>query len=344
MKVPKPIKLGSGSWYIQLRLGGESISITCKTAKECTRKAQMVKAEYLAGNRVAAPKKLPTLSKAIDTYIALKTNVLSPSTIRGYRIIQRNRFKDLMDRSLSDITEDEWIMACNNEAAMIAPKTLVNSWRFIGSVVRTVARMELPRVTLPQVVPREVPFLDPDQVRTFIDATTTVSIQHRIAALLALQGLRRSEIFGLKWEHVDLDKRRILVKGAMVPNEHHKFVYKESNKNRSSTRYVPIMIDELYDALAAEKQDTGFVVTSYPSGLADVINKICDKAGLPHVNVHGLRHTFASLAYHLQVPEKVTMELGGWSDNQTMRKIYTHIAKSDMQRYETQISDFFSKC
>ena len=37
MKVPAPRKLPSGSWFIQLRLGGESIPVTAATAKDCTR-------------------------------------------------------------------------------------------------------------------------------------------------------------------------------------------------------------------------------------------------------------------------------------------------------------------
>ena len=73
MKVPKARKLSSGKWFIQLRLGGESIPVTAGTEKECTRQAQAVKAEYLVGKR--APKKpeetdSPTLNEAIDSYIS----------------------------------------------------------------------------------------------------------------------------------------------------------------------------------------------------------------------------------------------------------------------------------
>ena len=61
---------------------------------------------------------------------------------------------------------------------------------------------------------------------------------------------------------------------------------------------------------------------------------------MPPVGVHGLR----SLAYHLQIPEQIAMEIGGWSDIGTMRKIYTHIAQQDMERYKTKLQDFFKKC
>lgn len=46
MKVPKPRKLSSGNWFIQLRLGGESISVTEPTEKKCIKSAQLIKAEF----------------------------------------------------------------------------------------------------------------------------------------------------------------------------------------------------------------------------------------------------------------------------------------------------------
>ncbi|MGE4276838.1 MAG: site-specific integrase, partial [Lawsonibacter sp.] len=153
--------------------------------------------------------------------------------------------------------------------------------------------------------------------------------------------LRRSEILALSWENVDLKKRRIFVKGAAVPDENNKLVQKRENKNRSSTRYVPIMMDELYDVLEAVNPKAGLLVKYHPNLIRERINRICKRNGLPEVGVHGLRHSFASLAYHLGVPEKITMEIGGWSDNQTMRKIYTHVAKSDVARYETELTNFF---
>ena len=37
-----------------------------------------------------------TIADAVDGYIAAKQNVLAPSTIRGYRILRRNRLQSIM--------------------------------------------------------------------------------------------------------------------------------------------------------------------------------------------------------------------------------------------------------
>lgn len=346
MKVPKARKLSSGNWFIQLRLGGESIPVTARTEKECTRQAQYLKAEYKAGKRQAPPErpaespKAPTVKEAIDAYIKKRDAVLSPVTIRGYRNIQKSRFHSVMDREITSISGQEWQAICNEEAKLCSPKTLKNAWGFLVSVISESTDTQPPKIKLPQVVVRERPFLEPEQIRPFIDAVHGTDIE--IPALLALSSLRRSEIMALRWENIDLDRKIIKVRGATVPDEHHKLTQKKENKNASSARNVPIMIDDLQAALSMAKQDSGLIISHDANTVCRNINKICHANGLPSVGIHGLRHSFVSLAYHLGVPEKIVMEIGGWADYQTMRNIYTHIAKSDVSRYTDQFSGFFS--
>lgn len=346
MKVPTPRKLPSGTWFIQLRLNGKSITVNAKTKKECINQAQLVKAEYKAGKRVAKQKKeekekLPTLSDAIDSYIEKRDGILSPSTICGYRVIQHCRLKSVMGKRISDVSDGEWATTLNEEAKIFSAKTVKNTWGLIQVVLREEAGREPPKVKMPQVVPYDKKFLEPDQIPAFVRAVKGSKVE--IPALLALSSLRKSEILALRWENVDLERRMIKVRGAAVMNENSKLVQKKENKNRTSNRNVPIMIDELYEALSAVQEKSGFVVTCHPNTIYRQVNHICEKNGLPQVGVHGLRHSFASLAYHLGVPERITMEIGGWADNQTMHKIYIHIARQDVSRYADKFKDYFSR-
>ena len=52
---------------------------------------------------------------------------------------------------------------------------------------------------------------------------------------------------------------------------------------------------------------------------AETFNRICRKNGLPEIGVHGLRHSFVSLAYHLGWSELTTMQIAGYSDYNTMK-------------------------
>lgn len=343
MKVPKAKKMSSGNWFIYLRLGGRSISVVETTEKKAIHEAERIKAEYLATAHLPEhTKPKPTLSEAIDAYIKNRENVLSPSTIGGYRMIQRNYFTELLPVKVDRISKQDIQRSINTMSRTVSAKTIANAWGLVRSVLSDEA-VEVPSVRLPQRVRKEKAFLQPEQIPIFCDAVKGTIIE--IPALLALCSLRQSEIFGLRWMDIDIDSSLVHVNGAAVRDEHYKLVRKPETKNESSRRYVPMM-PQLRDALSATKgihSPEDAVVTITYSYLYKKINYICEDCGLPKVGVHGLRHSFASLMYHNGASEKVTMKLGGWSDNQTMRKIYTHIAEADERAAVGEFMAFFEQ-
>ena len=334
MKIPKARKLASGNWCIQMRLDGNSVTVTRSTEKEAIRAAELIKAEHRNGKRLETGEK-PTLTQAIDKYIAARENVLSPSTIRGYRIIQKNRFQTVMDSRIDHVYS--WQVVVNNEARLCSAKTLKNAFLFVASVLRENG-VDPGKVQLPQVLvaPRE--FLDPDQIKVFLK--TIEGRECEMAALLALHSLRRSELLALDKSSVDLKKNTITVKGAVVPDENNRYVKKNTNKNATSARTIPIMVPRLAELV--QNAPDGQLVTSYGNNVSRSINYACKAAGLPEVGAHGLRHSFASLAYHLGLSEKETMEIGGWADHTTMHKIYTHVSQKDKANAAQKMKDFYS--
>lgn len=333
MKVPEPRKMSSGNYYIQLRLGGVSIPVTAPTAAECKRQAALIKAEHQTGKRQITDTSTLTLRSAIKNYINSKSNVLSPATLRGYEIIMRNRFQSVMDKPIKNIKG--WQTIINNEALLCSSKTLKNAWGLVSTVIK-VNGLQAPIVSLPQVVSKESKWLTPEQIPIFIDAIKDK--EWAVAPLLALHSLRSSEIYGLaETQGIDIKNNVIHVRGAVVPDRSHKFIYKETNKNETSTRDVPIMIPLLVDLLNAGRS----IVDRAPTNLRNRINETCRDAGLPEVGLHGLRHSFASLAYHLGWSEQYTMEIGGWADAKTMRDIYTHLANIEKQKRLNEMAAFY---
>lgn len=152
MKIPEPRKLPPGNYFIQLRLGGESISVTDSSRTACIREVRAMNAEYLAGKRAKAAPEDPTLTEAIDSYIAQRSNTLSPLTIWCYRSIQKHRFQTTMPRRLDQIADEGWQGIVNMEAALCAPKTLKTAFAFVrGVVARAVQSCQsLPSVSCAQ--------------------------------------------------------------------------------------------------------------------------------------------------------------------------------------------------
>lgn len=336
MKIPKARQLPSGAWFCRVRIDGQDISITRDTEKEAVAEAMAIK----AGIKDSARKpKRKTLTKAIDDYIDARRNILSPATIRGYKIIQDNRFQGMMQRDITTVTQEQWQRAVNAEAKTVNAKTLTNSWRFVSSVIAEATGKHI-SVQLPQIVRNERPWLTPEQITSFVAAVKGTNIE--IPALLALSSLRCSELLDLKWENIDLSKNTITVSGAAVYDEDGKLIHKKENKNATSRRTIP-MIPPLQEALGNAPRTGDYVVTLTPNWIYKSINKLCEENDLPKVGIHGLRHSFASLAFHLNMPEKVAMQIGGWANDQTMRKIYTHLSQAEVAKHAQAFTSFFEE-
>lgn len=337
MKKPVAKQLPSGAWFCRIRIDGRDISITRDDKDVAEAEAYAIKTGIIQMKK--APYGSITLHGAINEYISQRENVLSPSTIAGYRVIQRNRFTQLHHAKVSDITQDRWQRAVNTEAKKVSPKTLKNSAMFIQTVIAEAGGEKL-SARLPQVVPNDLAWLTPEEIPVFLSAIK--GNKYEIPALLALSSLRQSEIVAMRWKDIDLEKGVLIVHGAAVLDENGKLVQKKTNKNQSSRRTVPFVIPQLARAVSEKERDPEVLIYPHYSNVLRLnINRVCKEANLPEVGIHGLRRSFASLCYHLGISEAVTMMAGGWSDFRTMRKIYTKISEKDIQDQASKFTAFF---
>lgn len=330
VKVPQPKPLANGGYYIKFQVTGAYQYVTAATEQECIAKAVAIKAG-IANKQQRIGK---TLDVVVEDYIGANRSVLSPSTIRGYETIRRTRFRRYMDQPVDKI---KWQNMINDEKA--SPKTIKNAWALITSALKASGYPE-PRVNLPSMVPAQRPYLEPEQIKTLVSLVKDDA--YCIPILLALHGLRRSEIFAVTWADVDLSNDTIRVQGSVVRDPDGNLIEKASNKTTASTRTVPIMIPELKSALESAERVNDHVVTVPIDSLYKRINRICENNGLPCVGVHGLRHSFASLAYHLGIPMEVTCLLGGWADSKTVRDIYLHLYNADVVQQQNTMKAFYS--
>lgn len=329
-KVPAP-KLRGKKWSSQIAVGESRVYISASSEEEYYAKAKAAKLGLIEMQK-ALPRM--TLGKAIDNYIQNNDAVLSPSTINAYKSYRRTRFKGYIDADISKVNYQRMV---NEEARKVSPKTVHNAWRLVTAALSDEG-FEIPEVNLPQKVKPDRPWLDYDQIERFCAALK--GKPYELGALLALNGCRRSEILHLSSEDVDLSKGVIHIKGASVVGDGNKLVDKKTNKNASSTRTIHIVIPRLLDLL---KDSEGRLVTTNPTTLYSLINKLCEREGLPQVGVHGLRHSFASLAYHLKWSEATTMREGGWSNPDTVHRIYTHLAAQDADDDIERMRQFFAR-
>lgn len=325
--MPKPRQLKSGKWNIELK--AEGWSTTEDTPEECIIKAKAIRAGFLEAKK-AAPK--ITVKAVMQRYIDRRA-LRSPATLHGYETIMNTRFKDIID---CDINTVDWQEAINREAKNVSPKTLKNAWGFAHAAMED-AGITPPKVVLPQTVKKELPWLDYEQIKVFLKAVRGTSGE--LGALLALHSLRRSEILAVTVGKIDRERNVILVEGAVVRGKNG-MVEKETNKTSASRREVPIMIPRLLELMPDAPPDTK-LITYKANSLYDKINRACRKADLPEVGVHGLRRSFASLAYHLKWDMMTTMRIGGWDDDKVVREIYTKLSSKDIDKDVKKMLRFY---
>lgn len=329
VKVPPPRELPSGTLYGRLMIDGKRISVSAQSEEEYYAKARAAKLGLIETKK-ASPKL--TLGKAIDAYINDNDAVFSPSTIAAYKSYRKTRFSAFM---ASDISKINFQRLINDESKIVKPKTVLNAWHLVTAALAH-AGISAPAINLPQKQQSERPWLDYEQIQMFLAAIK--GKPYELGTLLALNGLRRSELLHLTAEDIDGDI--IHVRGASVVGEKNRLVDKSTNKTAKSARDVHIVIPRISELTEGK---TGRLVTTNPTTLYSLINKLCAKHGLPQVGVHGLRHSFASLAYHLGWSELTTMREGGWSNNKTVHDIYTHLAAADANADIKKMRKFFNK-
>ena len=336
--VPTPKQLPSGSWRIYL--DKEKKSVTDETPEACKAQAIAIRKQWeideAAGLHIPPPQ-VTTLHSVISDYITSREPVRSPSTIDGYNNILRNRFKDYMDLDVHTIDFQKMI---NDEVLKgVSAKTVKNAWGLVRAAI-TQADIEFSPPTILRTAKTVRTWLSYEQINLFLSAIR--GNKYELPALLALHGLRKSELLGLRLSHYEPSKNLIHIRGALLRTKNG-YTYTNLNKTDSSSRDVPIIIPRLTELLnniinnnnnlsssqSSHPDCDKFIVEVPRDGIYKAINQACLSVGLPPVGIHGLRHSFASLAYHLGWKKMTTMQVGGWHNSKVLDAIYTHNADFD---------------
>lgn len=333
--VPKARQLSSGSWYIQLR--AEGVSVTEPTEALCTARAIAIRSGFLE-QKAALPR--ITLSDAIDAYVDSRRGTVSPSTIASYKKIQRLRFQSLMDKEIAALNPMLLQAAITSEIRSgLSAKTVKDAYCFIKTVLCFhKVDIDFDLISMPKVQPSPYSTLTPEEIAVLLKACAGDPCELPILLALWL-GLRRSEIIALEKSDFDFRRGTVTIHAAIVQDENNEYVEKgtktaSSARTLSCPKYIIDKVRPLPD---------GKIYTHHPHYILKCLHRLCEEHDLPPVRFHDLRHVNASIMLLLNTPDKYAMERGGWNTKETMTGRYQHTYDSEKKAVDDKINEYFER-
>lgn len=222
-----------------------------------------------------------------------------------------------------------------NQPKGLSAKTVRNIHQVLSSALDLAVEQKLILVNpalkcaLPKVEHREMQTLPAEQLAAFLQEAKNSGV-YELYYLDLATGLRRGELLGLKWEDIDLDQGVIRVR-RQVARINGK-VQEMPLKTKNSYRSIAISQDAVQMLQEMKAKGLGEYVFPSPTGgpispdsVLNMLHRVLERAGLPPLRFHDLRHTFATLALQNGVDIKtVSGMLGHFSAGFTL-DTYAHV-------------------
>lgn len=324
------------------------------TEKEARSALEEIRGDVARGTYVHPTR--TTLAQACEDWLASKHG-LKPSTLHGHRVKLEAVTAVLGDVEVQKLTKrhvDDLVAALRAGGAKTTRGAVMKAWapRSInymlglltavlrdqvrqGRVVRNVAEL-VDRIPADPKPPNTLTAAELQKLLAHIDGD-----RYGIAWQLALSGLRRGEVAGLRWTDVDLETRTLTV--AHTRLRFGKNLVEATPKSAASRRTLPLpdhiaaafktarriqAADRL--ALGEAYQASGYVVVNEagealsPHALTSRWARTLKAAGLRHVRLHDARHTCGTLMHLENVPVALISAWLGHASKAFTLQTYVH--------------------
>lgn len=221
----------------------------------------------------------------------------------------------------------------------LSPNTVLKHYVLLSSALRQAVRLDLlprnpmERVDPPKKLATHYTFYTPEQLRDLFAAVEGTMLEPAVK-LAAYLGLRRGELCGLRWKQVDLEAGVISI--CEVRTEVGGAVVRKAPKTRTSIRRLGIGgledLQAVLRRLRPDRPEGEDLVILRPDGrppkpdqLTQELLRVVRRHQLPPITLHGLRHSFASVANSQGVPMLDISRTLGHSSIAVTGNIYTHL-------------------
>ncbi len=327
MSIYKILHKGTGTWYIDFYHEGQRVREKVGREDEGLRRKDAEKAlKARMGEIVQGKFNLANSSKSVAFDVMVK-HYLEWSKVnkRSYRrddLSCRNLLKSFSGMSLKDISSwhvEKYKSKRLKEGMKVATvnRELACLKHIYSKALEWNKTKENPvkKVKLFKENNARVRFLSKDEMEAFLTACkeSASPYLYNVVIMALNTGMRREEIFSLKWDDIDLERRIITIK---------------QTKN-GETKRIPFNDEVLKLLREIPKIESPYLFPGKNgmklNNVSYAFNTARNKAGLTDFRLHDIRHTFASYLVMGGVDLMTVKELLG-NKNIEMTMRYSHLA------------------
>lgn len=279
------------------------------------------------------------LSQWYDLYLVPAG--LRPSTLRMYRAAIAALPAPLGALELSALDASgvlalrAWIVNLSDRyprAAQIDQQVMLRALRLAAEL--GLCRDFVTARTFPKVnhKARTAPILDGIQIQKYLSAAVTFEPVYSPLLCLCCCGLRRGEALGVQVADFDHQKQLLHICRQRIRVDGKYTVQDLKTVNSHRVLVLPPWLCDLLAAACAERRRGPWLVDATPEILHRVHKRVLDWADLPaSVTLHGLRHSYATLAaLHGDSLKTIAVSLGHSSTKLTDQLYTNHIYTSSL--------------
>lgn len=314
-----------------------------------------VEVSKYTGTYIDPTKGLKTVSHFAQAWLSTKEATTKPSTYQTYESRWRThvqpRWGSIPVSKVSPEDVQEWINSLSNgtaktctEGKKLGPSLISDCFTVLAGTLDVAKKSKsIPvnpireEVELPARRAKPKIYLSHAQVKTLAET----SAHPEIIYMLAYTGLRWGELTGLRVRDVDPTNRRIRVETSIsqLRNRINGSRFSEGlpkNGERRSIVY-PQLLEPIITKQMEKKRGEDFLFTSPegrhlkpPSSQTGWFDMAVKKTGLPHMSVHDLRHTTASLAVQAGANVKALQRMLGHNSAAMTLDVYSDLFDDDL--------------
>ena len=312
--------------------------------------------DYDSGQKIITPDIL--FSDCVKSWLKLVKRRVDEVTYQGYEVLALRQVAPWFDErgiKLADVTLEllqQYVDEKSTNGRMdgkggLSPRSLrLHKNVLHQTLTEAVKGGLLPSnpcqyVVLPKSVRYESHFYTAEQLNQFFQAIRDEPL-YPLLKITAIYGLRRSEVLGLKWDSIDFDAGTLTIRHTV--SKVTKAVEKDKTKNATSYRSFPLTEEArsiFQAAQAAERENRRLCGRQYqeneyvfkwddgrpysPDYITQKFPALLKAHGMPHIRLHELRHSCASLLINAGFTLKDVQEWMGHSDIKMTANIYGHL-------------------